>query len=94
MIDQLNSELVINLGLAIDHSTHESCSSTLTSYLTFCRLHRFDIEPMQQTLTYYITFQSSHIDPKSIDSYLPGICNQLESHFPDVQNVRKSPMVS
>ena len=43
---------------------------------------------------YYVTFQSSYINPKSVDSYLSGICNQLESHFPDVQNVRKSLMVS
>ena len=82
------------MGLAIDHSTHESYSSALNSYLTFCRLHGFDIEPTQRTLAYYVTFQSTYINPKSVDSYLSGICNQLESHFPDVRNVRKSPMVS
>ena len=42
---------------------------------------------------YYITFQTSYINPKSIDSYLSGICNQLESHFPNVWNVHESPMV-
>ena len=47
MIDWLNSELVINL--AIDQSTHESCSSTLNSYITFCWLHGFNIEPTQHT---------------------------------------------
>ena len=93
-IDQLNSKLMINLGLAIDQSTHESYSSALKWYLTFCCLHGFDIEPTQWTLTYYVTFQSSHIDPKSVDSYLSGICNQLESHFLDVQNFHKSSMVS
>ena len=93
-IDRLNTELAINLGLAIDRSTHESYSSALNSYITFCRLHDFDIEPTQRTLAYYVTFQSSHIDPKSVDSYLSGICNQLESHFPEVRNARKSPMVS
>ena len=93
-IDQLNSELAINLGLAIDRSTHESYSSALNSYLTFCHLHGFDIEPTQQTFAYYVTFQSSHTDPKSVDSYLSGICNQLKSHFPDMRNVHKSPMVS
>ena len=66
----------------------------LTSYLTFCCLHEFDIEPTQCTLAYYITFPSSHINPKSVNSYLSGICNQLELHFPDVWNVHKSPMVS
>jgi hypothetical protein len=34
-----------------------------------------------------------HITPKSVDSYLSGICNQLESAFPDVRKVRASPLV-
>ena len=93
-IDQLNSKLAISLGLAINHSTYESYSSALNSYLTFCCLHGFNIEPTQRTLAYYVTFQSSYINPKSVDSYLSGICNQLESHFPDIRNVCKSPMVS
>ena len=94
MIDRLNTELTINLGLTIDRSTHESYSSALNLYITFCHLHDFDIEPTQRTLAYYVTFQSLHIDPKSVDSYLSSICNQLKSHFPEVQNTRKSPMVS
>ena len=93
-IDWLNSELAINLGLAIDCSTHESYMSAPNSYITFCHIYGFDIEPSQQTLAYYVTFQSSHINPRSIDSYLSGVCNQLESHFPDVWNTHKSPMVS
>ena len=87
MIDWLNTELAINLGLAIDHLTHESYSSALNLYITFCCLHNFDIEPMQCTLAYYVTSQSLHIDLKSVDSYLSGICNQLKSHFPEVWNV-------
>ena len=90
-INWLNSELMINLGLAINHSTHKNYSSMLTSYLTFCCLHGFDIEPTQCTLAYYITFQSSYINPKSVDSYLSSICNQLELHFPTIQNVHKYP---
>ena len=93
-IDRLNTKLAINLGLAIDRSTHESYSSALNSYITFCHLHNFNIKPTQCTLAYYVTFQSLHIDPKSADSYLSGICNQLESHFPEAQNACKSPMVS
>ena len=65
-IDWLNSELMINLGLAINHSTHESYSSTLTLYHTFCHLHGFDIEPTQCTLAYYVTFQSSYINPNPL----------------------------
>jgi hypothetical protein len=90
----LNAELTINLGMAIDHTTHDSYSSALNSYLTFCRLHNIDIEPTQRTLALYITFQSTYINPKSVDSYLSGIANQLESHFPNVRSARKSTLVS
>src|ERR1700692_2063598 len=93
-IEHLNSELTINLGMAIDRATHDSYSSALNSYLTFCRLHNIDIEPTQRTLALYVTFQSTYINPKSVDSYLSGIANQLESHFPDVRSARKSALVS
>ena len=93
-MERLNAELTINLGMAIDRSTHNSYSSALNSYLTFCRLHNLDIEPTQRNLALYITFQSTFINPKSVDSYLSGIANQLESHFPDVRTARKSMLVS
>jgi hypothetical protein len=35
-----------------------------------------------------------HINPKSVDTYLSGIANQLETHFLDVRSARKSPLVS
>jgi hypothetical protein len=91
---RLNAELTINLGMAIDRATHDSYSSALNSYLTFCRLHSLDIEPTQRTLALFVTFQSAHINPKSVDTYLSGIANQLESHFPDVRAARKSTLVS
>jgi hypothetical protein len=37
---------------------------------------------------------SSHIKPDSVDSYLSGISNQLESFFPDVRKNRNSLFVS
>jgi len=58
---RLNAELTINLGMAIDRATHDSYSSALNSYLTFCRLHSLDIEPTQRTLALFVTFQSAHI---------------------------------
>src|SRR5258705_10463265 len=93
-MQRLNSELAINLGLAIDRATHDNYSSALNSYLTFCRLHDIDIEPTQRTLALFVTFQSAHINPKSVDTYLSGIANQLESHFPEVRTARKSALVS
>jgi len=93
-MERLNSELTINLGMAIDRSTHDSYSSALNSYLTFCRLHNFDIEPTERMLALYLTFQSTYINPKSVDLYLSGIANQLEPHFPNVRSARKSALVS
>lgn len=93
-LERLNAELTINLGMAIDRSTHANYTSALNSYLTFCRLHGFDIEPTQRTLALYVTYQSSYINPSSVDTYLSGICNQLETHFPTVREARKSALVS
>ena len=93
-MERLNAKLTINLGMAIDCTTHDSYSSALNSYLTFCRLHNIDIEPTERTLALYVTFQSTYINPKSVDSYLSGIANQLESHFPSVRSARKSALVS
>jgi integrase len=36
----------------------------------------------------------SHIKPASVDSYLSGICNQLEPWFPKVREIRGSALVS
>jgi hypothetical protein len=68
--------------------------SALNSYITFCHLHGFNIEPTPRTLALYITFQSTYINPKSVDTYLFRICNQIETHFPDVRTAHKSLLVS
>jgi hypothetical protein len=52
------------------------------------------VEPTPQTLSYYTTFQSFFINPKSVDSYLSGICNQLEPFSPDVRKNRASSLVA
>src|ERR1700733_3309167 len=78
-LECLNYEHSILLGMSIDTSTASTYSSALNSYLTFCKMHGLPIEPTPQTLSCYTTFQSFHINPKSVDSYLSGICNQLEA---------------
>jgi len=80
--------------MVIDRATHDSYSSALNFYLTFCRLHSLDIEPTQRTLVLFVTFQSAPINPKSVDTYLSGIANQLETHFPDVRAACKSTLIS
>ena len=66
----------------------------MNSYLTFCLLHNLDVEPTPRNLALFITFQSTSINPKSVNSYLSGIANQLETHFPDVRVARKSALVT
>ena len=93
-LQQLVYEHSILLSMAIDAATHLSYTSALNSYLTFCKLHNFDINPTPETLSLYVTYQSTFINPKSIDSYLSGIANQMESFFPDAWKNCHSALVS
>ena len=92
-MDRLIHEQSILLGMVIDNSTANTYTSATNSYLTFCKLHGIPIEPTSETLSYYITFQSSHINPKSVESYLSGICSNLEPFFPEIRSNRDSALV-
>jgi hypothetical protein len=91
--DRLLRERAIALGLAIDTSTLKTYSSALNSYLTFVRLHDLPVEPTPDTLSFFVVFMSHHIEPRSVRSYLSGICQQLEPYFPNVRASRHSPLV-
>src|ERR1700678_4257964 len=73
-INHLINEQSISLRYSIDSSTFDSYTSALNSYLTFCNLHQLPIDPTPDTLSFYIVFLSSHINQKSVNSYLSGIC--------------------
>jgi hypothetical protein len=88
--ERLLRERSLALGQAIDTSTWKNYGSALNSYLTFVRIHDFPVEPTPDTLSFFIVFMCHHIRPKSVDSYLSGICQQLEPYFPSVRDVRKS----
>jgi hypothetical protein len=90
---KLVHERAIALGYAVDKSSNFTYTSALNSYINFCTIHGFSIEPTEDTMSFFVIYMCHHIDPKSVDSYLSGICNQLESAFPNVRNVRKSPLV-
>jgi hypothetical protein len=93
-MDRLIHERSILLGMAIDNTTANTYTSATNSYLTFCKLHHLPIDPTPETLSYYITFQSSHINPKSVASYLAGICNNLEPFFPEIRSNRAAALVN
>jgi hypothetical protein len=88
--ERLLRERAIALGQAIDLSTWKNYGSALNSYLTFIRIHDFPVEPTPNTLSFFTVFMCHHIKPDSVDSYLSGICQQLEPYFPSVRNTRKS----
>ncbi|KAG2754246.1 hypothetical protein P692DRAFT_20692316, partial [Suillus brevipes Sb2] len=92
-LERLISERSILLGMALDLSTTRAYSSHLNSYLTFCNLHRLPVEPTPDTLSFFVTFMSHHILPRSVESYLSGIVSQLEPHFPQVKLARQSRLV-
>lgn len=91
--DRLLRERALALGQAIDKSTLKTYSSSLNSYLNFVRLHDFPVEPTPDTLSFFTVYMCFHISPKSVSSYLSGICQQLEPFFPDVRKARQNPLV-
>ncbi|KIY52461.1 hypothetical protein FISHEDRAFT_35190, partial [Fistulina hepatica ATCC 64428] len=93
MKSRLQFECAIAIGASIDLSSNLTYTSALQSYLTFCRAHKFPIEPTPDTLSFYVVYMSHHIKPSSVNSYLSGICSQLEPFFPEVRRVRAGNLV-
>ncbi|KAG2047482.1 hypothetical protein BDR06DRAFT_985164 [Suillus hirtellus] len=77
----------INLKMTLECSTNHAYSSTLNSYITFCELHHFSLEPTLDTLSYFVMYMSAHINPQSVNNYLLGICSQLEEFYPTVHSL-------
>jgi integrase len=91
--ERLEHERAIALGQSIDSTTWSNYSSALNSYLEFVKNHNFPIDPTPDTLSFYTVYMSHYIKPASVDTYLSGICQQLEPFFPDVRKNRKSMLV-
>ncbi|CAL1712292.1 unnamed protein product [Somion occarium] len=92
--ERLVHERSIALSHALAKGTKNSYNSALNSYLEFCSIHEFPVEPTQDTLSFYIVFMSHHIEPRSVDNYLSGICSSLEEFFPHIRRLRSSALVS
>ena len=92
-LERLIFERSLSLGFALHPNTTRAYSSHLNSYLTFCQLHHFPVDPTPDTLSFYVVFMAHHIQPRSIDNYLSGIVSQLEPHFPSVRAARNSDLV-
>ena len=83
-------EQAIALGQAIDTSTWKIYGSALNSYLTFVRIHNLPVEPTADSLSFFTVFMCHHIKPDSVDTYLLGICQQLEPYYPSIRETHKS----
>ena len=81
-------EYAIALSHALDNSTLNTYSSHLQSYLTFCKLHNFPLEPTLDTLSFYVVFMAHHIKLNSVSQYLSGIISTLEPYFPIIWEAR------
>jgi len=92
--ERLFHEHAIALGQALDNSTLTTYGSHLQSYLTFCKLHDFPLEPTPDMLSFYVVFMAHHIKPNSVSQYLSGIVSSLEPHFPNVREVRNGLLVT
>jgi hypothetical protein len=93
-LERLQRERSIALGSALEPASLATYSSALQSYLTICRAHALPVDPTPDTLSFYTVYMCHHINPRSVDHYLSGICNQLEPFYPDVRAARKSAVVA
>jgi hypothetical protein len=91
--DRLLHERAVALGHVIDKSTLSNYTSALNSYLHFVKIHELPVEPTPDTLSLYTVYMCHHINPRSVNTYLSGISQQLESSFPSVKSARNSILV-
>jgi len=86
-------ERAVALGNAMDSSTLKTYGLALNSYLSFVKNHDLPVEPTEDTLSFFTVYMSHHINPRSVNTYLSGICQQLEPFFPSVREARNSRLV-
>ena len=94
MRERLLRERAIAIACAVEPSSVSSYSSAVKSYFDFCSSHSLPVEPTPDTLSFYAVYMAHHIKPKSVTSYLSGVCNQLEPFFPDIRSHRQHWLVT
>lgn len=92
-LERLVRERAIDVSFAKDQSTKASYSSACQSYIHFCLIHSFPIDPTADTLSLYVAWLCTYIKPKSVDTYLSAISSELEDLYPDVRKNRRSALV-
>jgi hypothetical protein len=92
--ERLIRERAIAIACAVEPSSASSYSSAVNSYFNFCSSHSLPVKPTPDTLSFFAVYMAHHIKPKSVSSYLSGICNHLEPFFPDVRSHRRHWLVT
>jgi hypothetical protein len=92
-LERLQNELATLTGAAIEPSTAAAYTSATHSYATFCKVHQLPLDPTPLNLAYFVTYMSHYINPRSVETYLSGICSSLEPSFPHARTSRKHPLV-
>ena len=77
----------------MDKSTLFSYGSALNSYLNFVRMHDFPVKPTANTLSFFTVYMCHYINPRSVNTYLSGITQQLEADFPTIKEAWNSALV-
>lgn len=91
--DAWSLERSVALGMALRDNTNRAYSSHLNSYLTFCAMHHFPVEPTPDTLAFFVVYMSSHIQPRSVANYLSGVVHRLQPFYPSVRATHDSELV-
>jgi hypothetical protein len=87
-------ERAVAIACSIEPGSISSYSSAVKSYFDFCSAHSFPFEPTPDTLSFYTVYTAHYIKPKSVRSYLSGLCNQLEPFFPEIRSNRRHWLVT
>src|SRR5258708_9125827 len=82
------------IGGSLEQVTTKAYASAFLSYTAFCERQNFSIQPTADTLSFYIVYMSHHIQPRSVKSYLSGICAELEINWPEIREIRSSRIVT
>ena len=92
--ERLLRERAMAVACSLEPGSVSSYSSDIKSYFDFCTDHSFPFDPTPDTLSLYVVYTSHYIKPKSVGSYLSGVCSQLETFFPDVRTHRRHWLVT
>src|ERR1700748_928399 len=92
-LHRLLRERNIALGSSVSPSTAQAYRHALRSWDEFIRIHSFPFRPSATSMSYYITWLSDSISPRSVNAYLSGIFHHLEPLFPGIREIRSQPLV-